>query len=69
MDQLRYFIGLLAKHIDTQIALLMTPEFSYGLSASLVGNVELGTNVGPQVAANRRQFHDAPDQLLRTVYR
>lgn len=46
MDQLRYFIGLLAKHIDTQIALLMTPEFSYGLSASLVGNVELGTNVG-----------------------
>jgi phenylalanine ammonia-lyase len=46
MDQLRYFIGLLAKHIDTQIALLMTPEFSYGLNPSLVGNMESGTNVG-----------------------
>jgi len=46
MDQLRYFIGLLAKHIDTQIALLMTPEFSYGLNASLVGNMESGQNVG-----------------------
>jgi phenylalanine ammonia-lyase len=46
MDQLRYFIGLLAKHIDTQIALLMTPEFSYGLNPSLVGNMESGVNVG-----------------------
>jgi hypothetical protein len=31
MDQLRYHLGLLAKHVDVQIALLMTPEFSYGL--------------------------------------
>ena len=46
MDQLRYHIGLMAKHIDTQIALLMTPEFSYGLNASLVGNTESGLNVG-----------------------
>jgi phenylalanine ammonia-lyase len=46
MDQLRYFIGLMAKHIDTQIALLMTPEFSYGLNPSLVGNMEAGVNVG-----------------------
>jgi len=46
MDQLRYFIGLLAKHVDVQIALLMTPEFSNGLSASLVGNSESGLNVG-----------------------
>lgn len=46
MDQMRYFIGLLAKHIDTQIALLMTPEFSYGLNASLVGNAQSGQNVG-----------------------
>ena len=55
MDQLRYFIGLLAKHVDVQIALLMTPEFSYGLPASLVGNVEGGLNVGfksIQVAGN-----------------
>jgi len=46
MDQLRYFIGLLAKHVDTQIALLMTPEFSYGLNPSLVGNMDAGINVG-----------------------
>lgn len=46
MDQTRYFLGLLAKHVDTQIALLMTPEFSYGLNPSLVGNMDSGTNVG-----------------------
>jgi phenylalanine ammonia-lyase len=46
MDQMRYHLGLLAKHLDAQIALLMTPEFSYGLSASLVGNTEVGANVG-----------------------
>jgi phenylalanine ammonia-lyase len=46
MDQLRYHLGLLAKHVDVQIALLMTPEFSGGLSASLVGNQEGGLNVG-----------------------
>jgi phenylalanine ammonia-lyase len=46
MDSMRYHLGLLAKHVDVQIALLMTPEFSYGLSASLVGNTEAKTNVG-----------------------
>jgi len=46
MDQFRYLIGLLAKHVDVQIALLMTPEFSYGLNASLVGDAEAGINVG-----------------------
>jgi phenylalanine ammonia-lyase len=46
MDSVRYLIGLLAKHVDAQIALLMTPEFSYGLSASLVGNPDGGLNVG-----------------------
>lgn len=46
MDGLRYQIGLLAKHVDVQIALLMTPEFSGGLSPSLVGNAEGGVNVG-----------------------
>jgi phenylalanine ammonia-lyase len=46
MDSLRYLIGLLAKHIDAQIALLMTPEFSYGLPASLVGNTAGAANVG-----------------------
>jgi phenylalanine ammonia-lyase len=46
MDALRYHVGLIAKHIDAQIALLMTPEFSYGLNHSLVGNMEAGINVG-----------------------
>jgi phenylalanine ammonia-lyase len=55
MDQLRYYLGLIAKHLDAQNALVMTPEFSYGLSPSLVGNSALGTNVGLkslQVAGN-----------------
>jgi phenylalanine ammonia-lyase len=55
MDQLRYHLGLIAKHLDVQIALLMTPEFSNGLSPSLVGNEALGLNVGLkslQVAGN-----------------
>ncbi|MDF1598657.1 aromatic amino acid ammonia-lyase [Mesorhizobium sp. YIM 152430] len=46
MDALRYHVGLIAKHVDAQIALLMTPEFSYGLNPSLVGNMEAGINVG-----------------------
>lgn len=46
MDQLRYHIGLLAKHIDVQIALLVAPEFNNGLSASLVGNTERRVNMG-----------------------
>ena len=45
MDSLRYHLGMMAKHIDVQIALLMAPEFSNGLSASLTGNTE-GVNVG-----------------------
>lgn len=46
MDQLRYSIGLLAKHLDVQIALLVAPEFNNGLSASLVGNTERRVNMG-----------------------
>lgn len=38
MDDLRRFIGLMAKHLDVQIALLVTPEFSNGLTSSLRGN-------------------------------
>ena len=55
MDQLRYYLGLIAKHLDAQNSLVMTPEFSYGLSPSLVGNSAVGTNVGLkslQVAGN-----------------
>jgi len=46
MDQLRCYIGLLAKHTDVQIALLVTPEFSNGLPPSLVGNPDRKVNLG-----------------------
>ena len=46
MDQLRYFVGLLAKHLDVQIALLVMPEFSNGLPASLIANPDRAVNVG-----------------------
>ncbi len=46
MDNLRYYLGLLAKHLDVQIAMLAMPEFNNGLSASLVGNTEHPVNMG-----------------------
>lgn len=46
MDELRRHIGLMAKHLDVQIATLMTPEFSGGLTASLRGNEERPFNMG-----------------------
>lgn len=46
MDQLRYYIGLLAKHLDVQIALLVAPEFNNGLPPSLVGNSMRRVNMG-----------------------
>ena len=46
MDHLRYYLGLLAKHLDVQIALLVTPEFSNGLPPSLVGNPARKVNMG-----------------------
>ena len=46
MDQLRYHLGMLAKHLDTQIALLVSPEFNNGLPPSLVGNPAREVNVG-----------------------
>lgn len=48
MDQLRYHIGLLAKHLDVQIAMAATPAFSNGLSAMLVGNTARAVNGGLQ---------------------
>jgi phenylalanine ammonia-lyase len=48
MDQLRYHIALLAKHLDIQIAMAATPAFSNGLSAMLVGNTERAVNGGLQ---------------------
>ncbi len=46
MDRLRQMTGLVNKHLDTQIALLMAPEFSNGLPASLTGNSDNPTNMG-----------------------
>ncbi|MGL5943743.1 MAG: HAL/PAL/TAL family ammonia-lyase [Waterburya sp.] len=46
MDSLRYHLGLLAKHLDTQIALMVAPEFNNGLSPSLTGNTENPVNMG-----------------------
>jgi len=55
MDQLRYYIGLLAKHLDAQISLMIAPCFNNGLAASLVGNEARRVNMGfkgLQIAAN-----------------
>ena len=46
MDHLRYYLGLLAKHLDIQIALLVAPEFNRGLAPSLVGNTDRKVNAG-----------------------
>ncbi len=46
MDDLRRFLGLLAKHLDVQIARLVAPEFNHGLPASLKGNSDLAFNMG-----------------------
>ncbi|MEM6402895.1 MAG: aromatic amino acid ammonia-lyase [Cyanobacteria bacterium P01_D01_bin.116] len=46
MDHLRYYFGLLAKHLDVQIALLVSPEFNNGLAPSLVGNQQRKVNMG-----------------------
>jgi phenylalanine ammonia-lyase len=46
MDQLRYYLGLTAKHLDTQIAMLVAPEFNNGLPPSLVGNESHRVNMG-----------------------
>ncbi|OCR00335.1 histidine ammonia-lyase [Oscillatoriales cyanobacterium USR001] len=55
MDRLRYLLGLLAKHLDVQIAQLVAPEFNNGLSPSLVGNTNRKVNMGLkglQIAGN-----------------
>ena len=46
MDDLRKHIGLLAKHMDVQIASLVTPEFSCGLTPSLRGSNNRPYNMG-----------------------
>ena len=46
MDKLHYLNALIAKHIDTQISLLMTPAFNNCLHPSLVGNIDNPINMG-----------------------
>ena len=54
MDDLRRYLGLMAKHLDVQIALLVTPEFSHGLPASLAPkNTPIDINLkGLQITGN-----------------
>ena len=55
MASLRYYLGLLTKHLDVQIAMLVAPEFNHGLPASLVGNPQRQVNMGLkglQITAN-----------------
>jgi len=55
MDHLRYYLGLTAKHLDVQIALLVAPEFNNGLPPSLRGNGARRVNMGLkglQITAN-----------------
>ncbi len=46
MDQVRNYIGLIAKHLDAQIAMLVMPEFNGGLPSSLSGNAGNRVNMG-----------------------
>jgi phenylalanine ammonia-lyase len=46
MDQLRQYLALSAKHLDTQIAMLVAPEFNNGLPSSLAGNEARSVNMG-----------------------
>lgn len=46
MDQLRQYLGLMAKQLDAQIAMLVAPEFNNGLPSSLVGNEKRSVNMG-----------------------
>lgn len=55
MDQLRTYLALVIKQLDVQIAQLVTPEFSYGLSASLIDPSDPTTQFGLkglQICAN-----------------
>ena len=55
MDDLRRCLGLLAKHLDVQIAQLATPEFSQGLPPSLAAHSHQSFSMGLkglQITAN-----------------
>ena len=67
MDQLRYYLGLMAKHLDVQIALLSTPEFSNGLPPCLIGNTDRKVNMGLKGLTNLRQLDHAHAHVFRPV--
>lgn len=46
MDHLRHYLALVAKHLDVQISILVSPEFNEGLPPSLVGNAARPVNMG-----------------------
>jgi phenylalanine ammonia-lyase len=46
MDRLRHCVGLMAKHLDVQMAQLVTPEFSNGLPPCLIANRDRPVNIG-----------------------
>jgi phenylalanine ammonia-lyase len=46
MDRLRNCVGLMAKHLDVQMAQIVTPEFSNGLPPCLIGNRDRPVNIG-----------------------
>lgn len=46
MDRLRFGLGMVAKHLDVQIAQLVTPEFNNGLAPNLAGNPGRRVNMG-----------------------
>ena len=65
MDDLRKHIGLLAKHLDVQIATLVAPEFNGGLPASLQGNSEVPYNMGLKGLQITGKFHHANADVVR----
>ena len=70
MDHLRYYLGLLAKHHDVQLAFLVTPEFNNGLPASLVGNPDRKVNMGLKGLTDQWQLdYAAPDLLWKLLGR
>ena len=46
MDQLRFYLGLIAKHLDVQIAFISSEKFNPDLAPCLIGNTEKSLNLG-----------------------
>ncbi|KAF9149891.1 hypothetical protein BGX21_005828 [Mortierella sp. AD011] len=60
MNRLRYSLGLVAKHLDVQIAQLVSPEFNNGLAPSLVELTVLdflGNSLADRFLTHAEQFN------------